>query len=469
MLPAHLLSVLHHPLCMPSSHPPSSPHSIVSLITLLGKESLMYPSCPMANRLAASLAFVSLACGISWSQNRNQIDPTPCFSQLLETTRNLTTNVDFANSWLNLVDEEYYKSHTDEVSGAAEKTLSWKASGDWKSLDDERRKYHSQNSGWSNYNQSVQDVFNGVTDRGLDTIDRCIKNLAIKQSGVFFLVSKNTQGEVQLEIYWQLSGGTNPPPFTIRKSSIGNAERIDTKPSSSTLGKMAQTVGSYISPAMSDPPSPGELFASGVKLGGGSKYTVRLQRQKRAEPVTGSIEGDGFDQVFFSIDPPPYPQPFNPKCTATAGSLKAHSTYYTVPFQGESFSMPCWHMQPGKIVSITVTGTVEPPQFDSFSDKAVVSNSSAGVTYDVVLDMIVRDAGAYEVDRLRVLDSQSKNGDLHLANTPRPVNTSFARVVPPNGAMLLSLTSPRSEKWPGRNDYVSLSDDFTVTVEATEK
>lgn len=407
----------------------------------------------------------------SWAENGNQIDPTPCFNKMLETTSSMTSNIEFANSWLDLVDEDYYKGHEAEVNAAAEKTLSWKASGSWKEFDEERKKYHRLQSGTTSYKQSIQNVFNGITDRGLGTVDLCLKEIAAKQVGIFYAISKNTLKEVQLEIYWHSGPGANPEPFEILKSSLTGAHRLGIDANPGRQAQIMQRIGDAVfNRTLADPPRSGELFVRGVKIGpGDSKYTLRLMREDNTDSVTGSFEGKGFDQVFFNVPPPESDPDFVRTCSTNSAKLKGQSpAFYTVPFQGENFPLHCWHMRPGRTVVITVSGTILPPQFASYSAGVEVDNYKPGVTYDVMLDMIVRDAGDNIIDQPRVLDHVARNGVQYWAKDPVPVGISFTKLVPPSGAILVALTSPYSQKWPGRDGPVSLSDDFTITIQETD-
>ncbi len=398
---------------------------------------------------------------LSAQQSKGEVDPRPCLSEILRTSSSYTNNVDYANNWMDLVDETYFNQHKDEVNASAERTLSWKAAGSYQQFDEQRRTYHRLQSGQTTYSQSMQSVFNGMPDRAFDTIDKCLETIAITRPNVYYAVSKNTASDVQLRIYWVGLPGAKPSPFLVEGSNLQNAERTDAVRPSIWRNPFKDST-------WSDTPKQGMLLRSELPLAGTSMFTVTIKRLNQNAPVVGSLWGPNFDQVFFNIDPPQPPRPKATKCSISAKELRQGSdAFYSIPFPpggGENFPLECWNLEPGKMARITWQGKVLSPKFESYNQGQRVDAQNPAVDYVVNLVLVLRDAVGQPITLpVQVHQSHSAARDDH------DVNGSTSVQVPASAAIIATLAANDSNKWPGYLGPISLSDNFRLTIETTDK
>lgn len=415
--------------------------------------------------VACFVAFTFLLTSQGWGQqNRGEVDPRPCLSDILRTSSSYTNNIDYTNSWMDLVDETYFKQHKDEVNASAEKTLAWKAAASYEQFDEERRTYRHAQASQTSYNQSLQYVFNGMPDRAFATIDKCLETIAITRPNVYFSVSKSTSEEVQLRIYWVGLPGPKPTPFLVEGSNLQHARRTD-----ATQISYVDRYSPFRNAAWSDAPDDGMLLRHGVTFSGTSMFTMTLKRESATSAVVGSLWGPNFDQVFFNIEPPAPPKTVTTKCSVSSKELKQSSdpNFYTIPFPpggGENFPLDCWNLPTGKMARVTWQGTVLSPKFPSYNQGQLVDAQNPAVDYVANLVLLLRDAAGQQlVPNVQVLQSHSPAKDDH------PASGTFSLPVPPSGAIVARLAANDSNKWPGYLGPISLSDDFRLTIEVTDK
>lgn len=418
------------------------------------------------NYVASLLRAASLTVAVillsypAFTQSRGEIDPIRCISPILTSTIQYSNSKEDALRWLNMVDENYYKEHKTEVD-AKVTTAGWQAAANFDQFDAERREYHKNSDYQSSTKESVQYFFNGMNDDALKTVNHCFDAVvADGRPGLNFTVRKNTAEEVHLRINWVGLPGPNADALVVNSSTLSNATRLNVK-RGSVLSRVS----------WNDPPNKNEIFATGLlglKLSGSSVGTVILKRDKQDKPITGTIYGPNFDEVYFDVEPPAKPKPRVESCSVTARDLVGEGQYLTLayPPSGIRLILDCYPLPADKNIVISWHGTLLPPQFLSYSDNKPVDNSNPAVDYVVQVNLRVLDAAGQQIvpDPILVPATPSQP-----AMNSRTLNGSTAPVpVPSNGEVILYLAAIVSSKWPSGLGPITLSNDFTVTVQVTQ-